>query len=230
MVGIVSQAPGPISYELLEAPGSLYWLARNGKQPYTGQRGLHPDGWGLLWRQGGMRLEKRGRPAGEDPEFVQWASQIESDMVIAHIRKASNPSTVSDQNAHPFSRGDLFLAHNGAVDGLPQENPVDSENLLAWLAGRWDRTEEGLVSLVREARGLRHTSLSFLMTDGRALYALRQVTDKPHFLEYYTLFLLETPKKAVVASEPLDGGTWKALANGTLVVLAPGQTPRRLKV
>ncbi len=229
MVGIISQGAYPVGYELAEAPYSLLWLSGNGWQPYTGKRGPHPDGWGLAWREGGMRVEKGGKPAASDPLFTQRAQEIETDLLLAHIRLASVKDTISDANCHPFQEGDLLLAHNGSIE-IDGEHPVDSARLLAFLAGHWDRTVDGLVEVIRELRAFPHTSLSFLLSDGRDLYALRQVDPKPRYLEYYTLYRKGGPGKVVVASEPLDEGPWQPLENGTLLLTrgAGGVESRRV--
>lgn len=230
MVGIVSSQAGPVAYELTEAPHSLLWLSRNGFQPYTGQRGSHPDGWGLAWREGGeMKLVKGSLPAGEDGHFPEQARAITTDLLIAHVRKASDKKTVSTPNSHPFQHGKLLFAHNGDVD-IPGEFPVDSQRLLAFLAGRWDGTIAGLVRAVGEARAFRHTSLSFLMTEGQALYALRLVNPQPRFLQYYTLYLKQAQGKTVIASEPLNEGGWEPVDNATLLVMRGGEEIERIKL
>jgi len=56
------------------------------------------------------------------------------------------------------------------------------------------------------------------LSDGRDLYALRQVNPKPRYLEYYTLYRNGGPGRVVVASEPLDDSPWQPLENGTLLL------------
>lgn len=232
MVGIIARRPLPVGYELVEAPRSLLWLSRNGQQPYTGRTGTHPDGWGLAWREGEeMKLTKRGTPAGEDPEFVRHAQGLETDLLIAHVRKASPGLKVCLENAHPFSYQGLCLAHNGDIDSLPGDAGTDSERLLRWLAPQWDRSQPGLLRLLQAARAFRHTSLSFLMSEGSTLYALRQVRERPRFLAYYTLYLKRTEEKTVVASEPLDDSPeWQAVDNATLLIIEAGGEITRLKL
>lgn len=225
MVGLLSAEPGAVGYELLAAPHSLFWLSQNGKQPYRDEGGPHGDGWGFAWRQEGeMRLVKKGKPAFTDPEFGDWASRIKSDLLIAHARKASLPQTVCDNNSHPFRRGEVLFAHNGDIR-FPQEGEVDSKLFLDWLEERWDRSEEGLASLLKQARtSFSFTSLTFLMTTGDKLYALREVRDREKYLKYYTLYLKQEPGKVVLASEPLDDGEWNLVENSQLLVVeAPGR-------
>lgn len=229
MVGVIASRPAPLSYELVAAPRSLLWLSQNGRRFGTRlplSRGAHDDGWGIAWRDGGrMCLVKRGSPAGSGAAFRRQAEELSSDLLIAHVRKASAGLKVCDENAHPFSWEGLVFAHNGDID-IQGDAGTDSERFLRWLAPRWDRTPQGLVAVLREACSLGHDSLTFLLTDGAALYALRETLEKPHYLEYYTLYIKQTPGRTVFASEPLDDGSgWQEIENGTLfIVPAPGKS------
>lgn len=228
MVGIMATHPTSPGYELLTAPRGLLWLSSNGRRFRSPQGGPHGDGWGIAWREGGqMRLAKRGNPAFGDPAFRRQAGGVVSDLVIAHVRKASAGLRVCDENAHPFSYDGVVFAHNGDID-IRGEAGTDSERFLRWLAPRWDRTPAGLVSLLREARSLGHDSLTFLLSDGSTLYALRETRERPHYLEYYTLYIKESPQRVVFASEPVDDSPgWQEIGNGTLfMVPAVGKAER----
>ena len=235
MVGLIATSPIPVAYELLTAPRSLLWLSQYGRRwQLSSGRGPHDDGWGLAWHQdAAMKLEKRGQHAAADPAFQQVAGAITTDVLIGHARKASPGMPVSDGNAHPFYRDGLVLAHNGDVE-LPEEyapairnGATDSEMFLDWLAHHWDRTEQGLRAVVEEAARFRHTSLTFIMSDGLRLYAFRQTKPRPEYLEYYSLYVKHTRHKTAVASEPLDDSPeWQPIDNGTLLVLEAGKQKR----
>lgn len=228
MVAIFSAWPVDAKYELLEAPHSLWWLSQHGKRWQLPEgRGPHDDGWGLAWREyGEMKLVKRGNPAGGDPLFRDTCGAIITHMLVAHVRKASPGLKVCDENAHPFGYQGLFLAHNGDIAALPGDAGTDSERFLHYLAPRWDRTPDGLVVVLREAaQQFRHSSLTFLMTDGQRLFAYRETRDRPAYRDYYTLYKKEQAGKTVLASEPLDDSPgWQAVASGTLLMVeAPGR-------
>ena len=232
MVGIIAKAPVPAAYELLTAPHSLLWLSRNGRRwRLPGGRGPHDDGWGLAWHENGaMRVEKRGQPAGTDPGFIRVAGEVATDILIGHARKASPGMTISDANAHPFCKDGLVLAHNGDIDLPPDSSGadiIDSQRFLHWIADSWDRTEDGLLRTLQEACGFRHTSLSFIMSDGIRLYALRQTKLRAEYLDYYSLYVKHTRDKTTVASEPLDDSPgWSTVDNGTLLILDAGKQKR----
>ncbi|MDP6101186.1 MAG: class II glutamine amidotransferase [Dehalococcoidia bacterium] len=232
MVGIISRAPVPAAYELLAAPHSLIWLSRNGRRWRSPDgRGPHDDGWGLAWHEnGGMRVEKRGQPANTDPDFIRIADGVTTNILIGHVRKASPGMTICDANAHPFCKDDLVLAHNGDVDLPPDPGGadiIDSQRFLHWIADNWDRTESGLLATLQDAMGFRHTSLSFLMSDGHQLYALRQTKLRTEYLDYYSLYVKHTRDKTTIASEPLDDSSgWIPVDNGTLLILGAGKQKR----
>ena len=81
---------------------------------------------------------------------------------------------------------------------------------------------------MEEAARFRHTSLTFIMSDGLRLYAFRQTKPRPEYLEYYSLYVKHTRHKTAVASEPLDDSPgWQEVGNGTLfIVPAPGKAQR----
>jgi glutamine amidotransferase len=177
-----------------------------------------------------MRVEKRGQPAGTDPGFIRVAGEVATDILIGHARKASPGMTISDANAHPFCKDGLVLAHNGDIDLPPDSSGadiIDSQRFLHWIADSWDRTEDGLLRTLQEACGFRHTSLSFIMSDGIRLYALRQTKLRAEYLDYYSLYVKHTRDKTTVASEPLDDSPgWSTVDNGTLLILDAGKQKR----
>ncbi len=94
---------------------------------------LQAEGWGIGWYEG--RTGKRARveraaeavylPAQRE-KFTQVATSVVSPLVLAHLRKASNPmhlpreQLLGPENTQPFlSDGSLF-AHNGWI-ALPHE-------------------------------------------------------------------------------------------------------------
>jgi predicted glutamine amidotransferase len=215
----LTSEPEPARYELLEAPFSLRGLSRDGNR-FNKPRGPHPHGWGLAYRRGGeMLIEKSPKPAFEDERFSKLAEEIETDLLLGHVRLASPGTRVDLANTHPFARDGLILIHNGTIRNIAPQSKNDSEALLEWLAGRWDHTEAGLATLLHEAaKTFDYTALNLVLTDGERLWALRKTRDEPEYLRYYTLYYLREPGRLLLSSEPLDEREWKPLENGDLLL------------
>jgi predicted glutamine amidotransferase len=92
----------------------------------------HPqgDGWGVAWRNGSKIVLNKGISGAhtpkERPNFIKAAEVARGPLVIAHLRKASNPMKLPMEkiwgmdNSQPFLEGQVIFAHNGAIP-LPTE-------------------------------------------------------------------------------------------------------------
>jgi len=168
-------------------------LARHG-----GQTGPHRDGWGISYydKDGAVRLYKEAEPAsGSDWIPFLKKHQLSSDIVISHIRRASQGG-LSLRNTQPFlrelgGRSHVF-AHNGdLVDikaypefklGLHQPiGETDSEYAFCVLLGRLETLwlscsyvpslAQRLAIIVRFARDLRILGMAnFSYSDGDAVF------------------------------------------------------------
>jgi predicted glutamine amidotransferase len=87
------------------------------------------DGWGVAWyaKTRNPRIEKGVQGAWEESErFHAAAHRAHGPVVIAHLRKASNPMNLSHarliglENSQPYSHGGYLFAHNGSIP-LPRE-------------------------------------------------------------------------------------------------------------
>lgn len=217
----LASEPEPAHYELVGAPSSLRSLSRAGNR-FNKPRGPHPHGWGLAYQRGGeILIAKSPKPAFEDERFVELAEEIETDLLLGHVRLASPGTGVDLANTHPFARDGLVLIHNGTIRGIAPPERNDSEAFLEWLVERWDRTGEGLAALLREAMAaFDYTALNIILTDGVKLFALRQTANEPEYLRYYTLYYLREPGRLLLSSEPIDGREWNPLENGHLLIAA----------
>ncbi|MGQ9602562.1 MAG: class II glutamine amidotransferase [Candidatus Bipolaricaulia bacterium] len=216
--------PEPARYELIEAPFSLRNLSRSGDR-FNKPRGPHPHGWGLAYRKDGeMLIEKSPKPAFEDERFAQLAGEIETDLLLGHVRLASPGTAIDLANTHPFKRDGLTLIHNGTIRRIAPPGENDSEAFLEWLTVRWDHSEAGLIELLQEAiTAFDYTALNLILTDGARLFALRQTLNEPEHLRYYTLYYLRESARLLISSEPIDEREWKPLGNGCLLsATAPG--------
>jgi predicted glutamine amidotransferase len=173
----------------------------------------NPDGWGQAAYNGDqIRLERSLESAGDDPRFLEVASQPLGDMGIVHLRAATPPLPLTYDNSHPFVLGKLMMAHNGAI--FPQEKleeilrpdsrqrprgETDSERYFLAVAEEIERgaspVEAIRTTVGRILESFQPSCLNaFLLTED-ALYAVSWHPPEPYREEYYRLFspeVLET--------------------------------------
>jgi glutamine amidotransferase len=188
-------------------------------------------------------LHKHTAEAHQDPIFKVVAAQVRGHVLVAHVRKRT-VGTVAVENTHPFRSGCWVFAHNGTVEDLDHlralaahdrlvavQGQTDSEILFAFLLGRLDRhkvghsgpqilTDAAISGAVRDlSRRPTLGSLTFLLSDGRVLYAYRH--GRP-------LFLLDRHgtsrtgaaaglNSILVASEPVTEEPWRPIPERALV-------------
>ena len=85
---------------------------------------LQQDGWGVAAFSSGWKILRSTTPVFDDPRFSE--ADAEGEMVIAHIRRASNPLNLpieelrAPENIQPYRFGDIVFAHNGTIK-IPEE-------------------------------------------------------------------------------------------------------------
>lgn len=195
----------------------------------------NPDGWGLArWRNGRATIEKSPEPGHRSARFSSLAENVSSNLVLAHVRKASFPPVPGRLNTHPFAHDccgrEWVFAHNGMVpDIVSQPCPfntchpdgeTDSEfafcHLLAGIVDAYDHADIGhwLSQLASRATAIAALGkFNFLLSDGSVLIAHGH--DRLHHAEH-------PDGLALVATEPLDDGDWRAFAPGELRVYRDG--------
>ncbi len=95
----------------------------------------HPDGWGVAYYVADIpHVMKRPVIAKEDSLFHRLSSQVASQTVLAHIRKATH-GDISVLNCHPFQFGRWVFAHNGQV---PRYDAI-KDSLMALIAPEYQR-------------------------------------------------------------------------------------------
>ena len=216
----------------------------------------NPDGWGLAsWERGAFRLSKETIPAHQSALFAQLSGSTRSNLIIAHVRKASFPPVIDMSNTHPFQRiccgKEWVFAHNGMVPDIVEiesssANPVchptggtDSEYAFCHLLGRIARHFHGLPAADTTAwfenlaavSGLVATlgKFNFLMSDGEHLIAYGH--DRLHYLERAgSDRSAGTPVDSVlVATEPLnENAAWTTFQPGELRLYRAGKIAERM--
>ena len=243
LLGISGAQPLPIQ----EALKAFYPLCTEGCV-MKGMTPGHLDGWGVSGFSDARAVYfgRHAEPASQNESDYRLAGEraVKSGapLVIAHFRKATG-GTVGLANTHPFHYHDWIFAHNGTVFGAAASFPLieaapqgdtDSERFFLWI---WEQINSemdptaALVTLLKKSREqLVYTSLNFLMSDGKRLWAYRDIGDKrldkgetvADREAYYTLHTAQVGNAAVVCSEPLTAlaKNWMPIAQRTLAVFS----------
>lgn len=204
-----------------------------------GKNADNPDGWGVAyWNAGQPCIEKTPEPGWQSPRFLELAEQLHCRLVLAHVRRATNPPTTGLQNTHPFAHAccdrEWVFAHNGMVPAIANwacpssvchpQGETDSEtafcHLLAGIAGEYGTADQQrwLARLVEVAKAIAATGkFNFLMSDGRLLIAYGH--DRLHYLDRGD----GQQAHALVSTEPLTGDDWQCFAPGELRVYCDGK-------
>jgi predicted glutamine amidotransferase len=119
LLGSIFVETGSIEHHLLEAECALFKQAVKGKQS---------DGWGIGFYAGRVPIVfKSGKAVYEEKDrFEEVVKSTRGRIIIAHVRKASNPRglprerLISPENSQPFNYSNYLLVHNGSIN-IPDE-------------------------------------------------------------------------------------------------------------
>ncbi|MCX8182914.1 MAG: class II glutamine amidotransferase [Crenarchaeota archaeon] len=120
LLGAIFTGTGSIEHHLLNSECSLFTQAFKGRQS---------DGWGIGFYPGENNpiVFKSDKPVYEDrEEFEKTAKAARGRIIIAHVRKASNPRglaremLISVENSQPFNYSKYVFVHNGTIN-IPDE-------------------------------------------------------------------------------------------------------------
>lgn len=197
----------------------------------------HHDGWGLvsyLKENVPEYIEREPESLTENAELFEkaakWAESSGYRTTMLHIRKSTDASK-SIANTHPFVYKEWSFCHNGTIfdsekirlKKLKPSGQTDSERFFLYLMEqmKWPFKPE---SRIRKAaayvrKHFKYTSLTFLLTNGKKLYAYRDCD--PKYQDYYTLYTAQVNGAKIVSSEPLPSLSrdWTSLRNGELLRL-----------
>ena len=83
---------------------------------------LNGDGFGLAWYDPEVGVEpgifRSTTPAWANENLRDLARMVSSRCLFAHVRAASQASSVTELNCHPFRSGRYAFMHNGDVGGF----------------------------------------------------------------------------------------------------------------
>jgi predicted glutamine amidotransferase len=203
-----------------------------------GETADNPDGWGLAhWKDAQPSIEKYPEPGWQSARFLELAHNLNSKLVLAHVRKATHPLTLGLHNTHPFVHAccdrEWVFAHNGMVPQIANwpcassvchpEGETDSEtafcHVLASIAGDYDTTDHSrwLARLSAVAEAIAATGkFNFLLSDNRFLIAYGH--DHLYYLDHDD----GQHRYALVSTEPLTDEDWCCFSAGELRVYRDG--------
>ncbi|MBS2032740.1 MAG: class II glutamine amidotransferase [Deltaproteobacteria bacterium] len=204
-----------------DSPRSVFqplWAAPNA---LARQSTEHPDGWGIAHLKANrIQVLRKAEAAHDSAAFRNRARDVRSELVVAHIRKASVGSNTV-VNTHPFRHAGWVFAHNGTVRKFDERRRAVEKRIAPKLRSKLEGDTDSercfllfLTELGREARG------DVLERAGRALArvaAYTRETDPPG-----------VPRPSVANFIATDGDALLALRYGkALHVSAPGTTVLR---
>lgn len=162
------------------------------------------DGFGIGWYgyQGRAGIYRSIRPAWNDFNLRDLASQIESPLFMAHVR-ATSQATVQETNCHPFRYKNWIFVHNGEIfkvellrrdllfavapDLFPYILGTTDSEIMFFLALTFGLERDPLGALSQmagfiEQTGRRHGVeeslwMTVAVSDGQSLYAVRYASD-----------------------------------------------------
>jgi predicted glutamine amidotransferase len=119
LLGALFVKIGGLQYHLLEAECSLFKQAVKGRQS---------DGWGIGYYSDENPVVRKSEKAVYDDRssFEEAAKSVRGRIIMAHVRKASNPrrlpfeKLISLENSQPFHYLNYMIVHNGSIT-IPDE-------------------------------------------------------------------------------------------------------------
>jgi glutamine amidotransferase len=229
---MVAEHPTTLRDCLRQTPRSLRWLTEE-----------HADGWGVALCVAGnaWRVYRNAGRSGVDPRLNEVATSEPAEILVAHVRRRP-VGRVCHANTPPFRRDRWIFAHSGTIEDREfvkartssrrvreVEGSTDSELLFSYLlscldvgaapANAAEHADAALASAVLELfehapRG----SFSFLLSDGRALYA-HKLGSPLFFLQRRRGHRSSPPAPAAVmlAAKPMTEEAWQPLSEGALL-------------
>lgn len=232
-------------------------LAEFGKVP--GANKGHKDGWGIVaYAKGKPFLYARNyKDAFKDQKYsaaVEGLKDKKFDIIIGHLRKASVGSK-NTKNSHPFVCGAFSFCQNGTVldsKKIPLtakfkkivKGNSDSEKLFAYILQCLNEKKKTDVKTISKTineslryikKNFDYTAMNIVFSDGKSIWALREVNEKNSFVKkyklmsYYSLFIGKGDGYFVVCSEklPLKNIQWKVIKNHEMMRISAKNTMQK---
>ena len=208
--------------------------------PGEAQQPGHKDGWGItMTNRDKTAMTPVMRQLGSAHEASCYRDAIYAtpgtpDILLCHLRKASDIIPITLANAHPFIHNGWAIIHNGTVfnaESLPRDpgyktgsDGSDTEHFFHYLLTKIENRPAGqpIARAIAESAAsisTDYSALNCILSNGRELYAIRQYRQ---WGDYYTLYTYALPGSLIISSQPVDlpklkPDNWKPLSNNLLL-------------
>ncbi len=220
---------------------------------FTQMSKFHGDGWGVAWydrqQPGQVHIQKSPLRASDSASYAELVHRKLGDQGLVHLRWATPGLPVEPRNTHPFRRGAMAMAHNGAIhpqDRLGELLPpawerqltgtTDSERYFLHVMSGLDAGEDMIsaieATVARIDQMFSPNSLNAVLLTPDALYAICYYWPEriPHAAlaargmecgtdQYFELAHLETETGIIVASSGWSQPGWTPLPNRNVLVI-----------
>jgi predicted glutamine amidotransferase len=203
-------------------------LAAYGMIPPKSKPG-HSDGWGIVtWiNEAPMYLGREPTDALKDKKYALACEKLKqlntSSPVLVHLRKASVGLKVQE-NTHPFLIREWAFAHNGTIRKLGLRSTTDSQWFFEALMEEYEKTSSMSLAIRQRVRTVHetfpYTSMTFILSNGKELYAYRDCTKN---YDYYGMYYAKLANAIVICQEKFFDADWNALGNGELLHIDSGK-------
>jgi predicted glutamine amidotransferase len=228
-------------------------MGEQGLNEFTKMSEFHGDGWGVAWydrqQPDDVHVQKSPVRAADSDAYNELTHRRLGDLGMVHLRWATPGLPVETRNTHPFRRGNMVLAHNGAIhpqDRLGEILPpawerlltgtTDSEryflHILSGLEAGQDMITAIEATVAHIGQLLQPNSLNAVLLTPDALYAICYYWPEriPHAAlaarglecgtdQYFELAHLETDAGIVIASSGWAQPGWTPQPNRTVLVV-----------
>ena len=224
---------------------------------------VNPSGWGIAWfNEEKWNLYKEPWPLFKSYRAEEIVKNAYGKMIISHVRFATHGKE-KIENTHPWFYKNWIFAHNGIIyDELINlikneyrdfEGETDSEKLFHLIVQEINELNdpiEGIKNAIKKLKNIKFSSLNFIASDGKNLYALRYAIEREN---YYTLYYTKRPKNTlhllskdtkqliemktayeekavIIASERMTEEDWKLIENRNLIIIDENLSVKLLSI
>ncbi len=136
-------AVGPIRASLITSAALAMSTGRG--TSHDGPTAVHPNGWGVVWRDDQHRLRDHRDPRSIEASLTAWPHDgLHSDFIAVHVRHATLSSNIGPQFCHPLTRSavgagsEWRFMHNGFMPTVHRclglaSSTFDSQEYFDWL-------------------------------------------------------------------------------------------------
>jgi len=199
----------------------------------------HKDGWGItMTNQDRTAMIPVIRQIGSAHENSCYhdaicATSATPEIVLCHLRKASDIIPITLANAHPFIHNGWAIIHNGTVynaEALPRDprfettsDGSDTEHFFHYLLTKIENSPPGrraqTIADAVASINTDYSALNCILSNGQELYAIRQYRK---WNDYYTLYTYALPGSIIISSQPVElpqlkPDSWRPLSNNQMV-------------